>query len=327
MKRARVVVWPLLLSAAAGCVSETKTAAPTETKGAIEVGGVSADHEAALGQALVEIDKRVDEYVGLSAESGDDARSTRGQLGNAIAAQVKRYKSDLLAMAGDAANPSRRVVAAKALGFCDDPAAVTALNAMLGVKGDVRLLTSATYSLGRLRSPQTRADLLLVLVGDADSDVRSNALLALARTFDARRAVGASPLDPIEERDAMVLLEPALSDPADPLIRAHAAKAIGALDDKRGVDPLIDLLRDPHPLVRMETAIALAKLGDAKAVPALVGAIDSTPSGTPRHTVVLALSALCETLGHRPPETLGEESLAWRRWAKDALSEVVDPLK
>jgi len=309
---------PIVLAlASAGCVSETPPA--SETKASIEV-GANAEHEASLAQALVDIDQRIDSFAALSSESGDDARTKRKQLEMAIAAQVKRFKTDLLAMAGDTTNPARRVIAAKALGFCDDPAAVTALCGMLGTKGDVRLLTNATYSLGRLASPQTRTDLLFPLVQDADPDVRSNTLRALARVFEAKRAVGASPVDPLEHRDAMVFLEPALSDPADPLIRAHAAAAVGALGDPRAVDPLIDLLRDSHPLVRMHTAIALGKLGDAKAIPALVKAIDETPAGTPRNAVVLGLTALLEGLGHHPPETLGDDGHAWERWVRSNLS-------
>jgi HEAT repeat protein len=306
--------------AAAGCVSEPPPS--SETKAAIDVGGPgAADREQALAQALLEMDGRIDSFAAMSSEIGDDARNKRKQLETAIAAQVKRFKADLLAMAGDATNPARRVIAAKALGFCDDPAAVTALCGMLATKGDVRLLTNATYSLGRLGSPLTRTDLLFPLLLDADPDVRSNTLRALARVFEAKRAIGASPLDPLEQRDAMVVLEPALSDPADPLIRAHAAAAVGALGDPRAVDPLIDLLRDPHPLVRMQTAIALGKLGDAKAIPALVKAIDATPSGTPRNAVVLALTALLEGLGHRPPDTLGDDGRAWDQWVRATLDE------
>ncbi len=308
--------------ALAGCVSEPP---PTsETKAAVEVGGgSSAEHEQQLAQALVEIDQRVDAFVGLSAEAGDEARTKRRQLELAVAAQAKRFKTDLLAMAGDSTNPARRRIAAKGLGFSDDPAAVTALCGMLATKGDERLLTNATYSLGRLASPLTRVDLLLPLVRDPDPDIRSNSLRALARVFEAKRSIGASPLDPQEQRDAMMYLEPALSDPADPLIRAHAAAAVGALGDPRAVDPLLDLLRDSHPLVRMQTAIALGKLGDAKAVPGLIKAIDSTPVGTPRKAVVLALTALLERLGHTPPDTLGDDARAWERWVGETMGEAV----
>jgi len=318
---------PFLFAAAlavAGCVSETKsdtTSASIDTKSAADSDATGADHQMQLSRALIEIDQRIDNFAALSSETGDEARSKRDQLAKAIAAQVKRFKSDLLAMAGDATNPARRLIAAKALGFCDDPAAVTALCGMLGQKGDARLLTNATYSLGRLRSPLARTDLLLPLAQDPDPHVRGNALLALARTFEAKRAIGASPLDPLEQRDAMVFLEPALSDPDDPLVRAHAAMAIGSLGDPRGVDPLLDLLRDTHPLVRMQTAIALGKLGDAKAVPALVKAINATDAGTPRRTVVLALTALLEKLDYRPPDSLGEDGQAWERWVGENMSD------
>ena len=83
------------------------------------------------------------------------------------------------------------------------------------------------------------------------------------------------------------------------------------------MDPLLNLLRDEHPLVRTHTAIALDKLGDPKAIPALVKAMDTTPIGTPRRVVVLAVTSLFERQGIRPPESLGDEARAWERWIRE----------
>lgn len=309
----------------AGCVSEdaSKTKDGKKGESVLEAKGSAesaAEREMRLGQALVDLDKRVDRFVLISSQAGDEAKQERAILGPAIAAQVGTYESELIAMVADPGNPERRRVAAKALAFSQNPAAVPPLVQALSVKGDVRLLTNATYALGRIRSPATDPAPLLALLKDGDPDVRSNALMALWHVFDAKRAVGASPLDPVAQREAMLVLEPALFDPADPLIRAQAAAAVGALGDPRGVDPLINLLRDEHPLVRTQTAIALGKLGDDKAIPALLAVMDSTPTGTPKRAVVLSLTSLLEKKGIRVPENLGDESRSWKRFIKEELN-------
>ena len=312
-----------LATCLAGCVTEGP--APVPPAPLQPVAGKklepeeSARRELRLSQALVQLDQRVDRFAMLASQPGDDARAERNLVGPALAAHVAEFQPELLELINDASNPERRRIAAKALAFSDDPRAVTGLVNALAVKGDVRLLTNATYALGRIHSPNTPTAPLLALVRDPDADVRSNSLMALWHVFDARRENGASPLDPVAQRDAMTLLETALFDPSDPLVRAHAAAAVGALGDPRGVDPLLNMLRDEHPLVRTQTAIALGKLGDEKAIPALVKVIDNSPSGTPRRAVLLALTALLEDKAITVPVTLGEESRAWERFVREAL--------
>jgi hypothetical protein len=318
---ARLAVLVLL----AGCVSEdaSKSKDGKQGESVLEAKGSTEsekERQLRLGQTMLDLDKRVDRFVMLSSQPGEEARQERNILGPAIGAQVATYESELIAMVSDASNPERRRVAAKALAFSQNPAAVPGLVKALEVKGDVRLLTNATYALGRIRSPATDPAPLLALLRDGDPDVRSNALMALWHVFDARRAVGASPLDPVAQREAMLLLEAALFDPADPLIRAQAAAAIGALGDPRGVDPLLNLLKDEHPLVRTQTAIALGKLGDDKAIPALLAVMDSTPSGTPKRAVVLSLTSLLEKKGIRVPDNLGDESRSWKRFVKEEFA-------
>ena len=113
------------------------------------------------------------------------------------------------------------------------------------------------------------------------------------------------------------LIETALFDAADPMIRANAAAAIGALGDPRGVDPLVNILRDDNPLVRTMTAIALGKLGDEKAIPSLVKVIDSTGPGTPRRAVLLALTTLLEKKGFNAPADLGDTQRAWEQYVAE----------
>lgn len=277
--------------------------------------------ELRLARAMMSIDQRADRYAFLSSQPGEEARAERNLLGSSLSAQVAEFEKELIAMAGDAENPEKRRIAAKALAFSDAAAAVPVLGKCLGDPTDARLLTNATFALGRIHSPATDTEALLHLVGHADPDVRSNALMALWHVFDARRDVGASPLDPVAQREAMTVIEPAMFDPGDPIVRAHAAAVVGALGDPRGVDPLLNLLRDEHPLVRTHTAIALHKLGDVKAIPALVRVMDTTPVGTPRRVVVLAVTSLFEKQDIHPPITLGDETRAWERWIRELEAE------
>jgi HEAT repeat protein len=272
--------------------------------------------EQRLNQTLMDIDRRVDRFVLLASQPGEDARTERALLAPALKAQVAEFKPDLLRMIADPENEQRRRVAAKALAVSDDPAAVTALVKVLGER-DTALVTNATYALGRIQSPATPAEPLLALVRHSDNDIRGNALMALWHVFDAKSKLGGSPLDPVAQREAMSILEVALFDMGDPIIRANAAAAVGALGDPRGVDSLLNLLQDDHPLVRTQTAIALGKLGDPKAIPALVKVIDTTPRGTPRSAVCLSLSSLCEKQGLRVPANIGDEGRVWERFVRD----------
>jgi len=321
----RPLAWLAVCAVLAACSSpqaEDDNDKATQTEIVARPGESPAEakkREQRLGQALMDIDRRVDRYMLLASQPGEDARNERNLLAGALKAQAAEYEPDLLRLLEDKSNEQRRRVAAKALAFCDDPAAVTALVKVIGERGDVVLVNNAVVALGRIRSPATPAEPLLALVREQDADVRSNALLALWHVFDAKRAVGASPLDPVAQKDAMGTLESVLFDPADPLIRANAAAAIGALGDPRGVDSLLNLLRDEHPLVRTQTAIALSKLGDDKAIPALVGVIDSTPNGTPKRAVILSLTSLLEKKGVHVPAFVGEDGRAWERFVRAQL--------
>ncbi|HVF90183.1 MAG TPA: peptidylprolyl isomerase, partial [Blastocatellia bacterium] len=94
-------------------------------------------------------------------------------------------------------------------------------------------------------------------LGSADPEMRWQAANALARI---REGIAA----------AVPALLPLLAD-KDPMVRASAARALGAARDNRAVLPLAGLLNDPDRRVAANAVTALGAIGDARAVEPLIG--------------------------------------------------------
>lgn len=222
-------------------------------------------------------------------------------------------------------DPKVRARAAEALGRTDlgDPA----LTALLGATNDghSQVRYAALLSLGELgRAPGVAA--ALTRLEDGDSLVREAAVIALgqigarvAEKAPAERselaaldqafaalssALGSerpevrfqaiASLAEISPERAAPLLAPLLSD-RDPKVRAQAAAALGDARFMEAREPLATLLGDVDE-VRHEAALALARLGDARAVPVL---LTSLPAGDRAFD---AASALAELDAARAPE-------------------------
>lgn len=80
--------------------------------------------------------------------------------------------------------------------------------------------------------------------------------------------------------------------------RCYAANALGQLGDKRAVDPLIEALNAPEPMVRASAAWALGQLGDERAIIALERALEDTDRFG-RMSISSALSMLRNQLGRK----------------------------
>jgi HEAT repeat protein len=110
----------------------------------------------------------------------------------------------------------------------------------------------------------------------------------------AGRAHAAAALGLINDPRAIGPLVSALQGP-DPVLRSRAATALGRLRDPRVFDFLAAALRDPKPHVRRDAMWALSELGDKRAVGLIVRALRD-PS---RYTRKLAAECLGE-MGSQP---------------------------
>jgi HEAT repeat protein len=144
----------------------------------------------------------------------------------------------------------------------------------------------------------------------------------------------------------------------DPIVRSHAAQALGVIKDPRAVEPLIAILNDEEPLiqrqaikalrkiddpralnpiitvlndknresyVRMSAADALGRFGDFSGVEALVAALNAEHWEVRSHAAK-ALGRLKDPRAVEPLiESLQDEDATVRGYVVDALAEINDP--
>ncbi len=254
----------------------------------------------------------------LQSEPGEAARAHALALETAIARDVVRRMDAVLRQAEQGVNPRWRRAAARGLGFVSDGRARPVLEGLLG-ESDVRLLVDVLVSLARRAAVDTSAaaeDRLVLLVGHGDADVRSNAALCLARVFRARARLGMpvmEPADRIPVAEAVIL--GALFDPADPIVRGNAAQALGVLGGPACEDALQNGLRETDLFVRLSCVQALARSGSGRSVAPILDAMAVARETAMRQASALALGAIAEREGRRPPlADLGTDAAKWRAW-------------
>ena len=139
-----------------------------------------------------------------------------------------------------------------------------------------------------------------------------------------------SPLDrlePLEAETEVAKPDPevmlALLNSPDPQQRTLAARAFCEIEDKRAIAPLIDLLTDPCPLVRVSAAYGLGRNPSPDAVAPLIAQLDQDWNGYVRKGVIWALGnsrdrrALPSLI-----EALKNEISAVRLWAASGLAQM-----
>lgn len=131
--------------------------------------------------------------------------------------------------------------------------------------------------------------------------------------------------DPTEEDkpnpDAML----ALLDSANNQQRMLAARAFCELEDARAIPPLIRLLSDPCPLVRVSAAYGLGRNPSPTAVEPLIHQLQRDWNGYVRKGIVWALGNCRDRRSLEPlTDALKTDISAVRLWAASALAQMID---
>ena len=134
-----------------------------------------------------------------------------------------------------------------------------------------------------------------------DENASVNAVNALSKIGHGLSKIGELP-----EEIVPALIE-ALKD-KDAGVRNNAAGGLGGMGElaKEAVPALMEALRDEVPYVRDAAALALRGIGDARAVPALVEALDNEYDGEVREWIAHALVGIGELAV--PPEVFRRAS-------------------
>ena len=150
-------------------------------------------------------------------------------------------------------------------------------------------------------------------------------IAALKDNHPLVRRHAAEALGEIKDPRAVEPLVAALKD-TDSLIRRHAVEALGKIRDLRAIKPLIAVLNeDRQPHVRMSAAKALGWIEEPGAVKALVSALKDEHWNV-RSRAAKALARIKDPRAVEPlVSALKDENATVRNYAADALGEIKDP--
>ncbi len=301
-------------------------AAPTD-RSVVALGRVLGDPDPhvrlaaaqALGQSGL-----VDAVSPLLGHLDDPSPEVRGEVVRALGRiGDPRAVVPLIGKVQDSVPEVRKTVA-RALGELGDLRAASALMlALQDASGDVRL--DAVTALGRLKSDEATPAIAPLVERPDDSGPRSTALATGAEVRAAAlRALGriGSPAavkvlvaalakdDPNSirspVRDALVAagwpavkaLIAVLVGAPPPNVAASAALALGALEAKEGVDPIVRAMQ--RGVVPLRPGLrALARLGSASALPTVLEMLDEADPAV-RKEAIAAASALLERVDAPP---------------------------
>jgi HEAT repeat protein len=111
-------------------------------------------------------------------------------------------------------------------------------------------------------------------------------------------------------RVATTALLKAARDPARPFIRKWSLQGLGAMGDRRAVDPLIDALADERMSVRLHAIRGLGRLGSDKAVAPLIRCFRDVSGGVRMN----ALQSLVAMGAKKIPTRALREALRDPKW-------------
>ncbi len=249
-----------------------------------------------------------------AASPGEGAKSDAWAAQTAIAREVLKDMDAVLSDVERSENPRWRISAAKGLGFVEEPRARPALERVLGAS-DASLLSAALVSLARIASADTDDRPVAELLRFPDPVVRGNAALCLARVFQSRRnqklqLLPSGRIDSVEADLSVLLFEK-----DDSIVRGNACQALGGLGTPGAEDALLNRLRDETAFVRLKAAQGLGLSGTARSRSPLLEALGREPEENVKVLMALALGAVLEREGRKPPHAeLGTDAARWRAW-------------
>lgn len=148
--------------------------------------------------------------------------------------------------------------------------------------------------------------------------------------LDNNDAEPESPLDRIEPVDAQAETPPPdpeemlpLLSASEPSQRMLAARAFCELEDQRAIPPLIHLLSDVCPLIRVSAAYALGHNPSSEAVDPLIAQLERDWNAYVRKGIVWALGNCCDRRSSAPLlHALATDIPAVRLWAASSLAQL-----
>ncbi|MEK7867459.1 MAG: HEAT repeat domain-containing protein [Planctomycetota bacterium] len=198
-----------------------------------------------------------------------------------------------------------RLVAASALGFSGDRAAVDPL---LGAAGDenTEVRTNALYAIGLLGNRETTMEPLLAALGDRSGEVRAAAAFAICGT-----------VGPGADRGSYDALVAALKD-EEWKVQNHAVRALGVIQRPDTVPLLLaGPLRSEAYLVRLNTAAVLAIYKAPTSIEPLIELLMDQDV----KVVKMAAFALEKITG----ESYGNDRAKWLAWWREARERFLPP--
>jgi len=203
---------------------------------------------------------------------------------------------------------------------------------------DWAIREEAAVLLGRLKDPRAVPPLISIL-RDADRSVREAAVGSLASIGPPSvEPLGSCLADPdlsVQESASAVLASIADGRVLDQLLQAlgsqnwivrmHAAKALGRIQDPGSISSLVPLLQDKVKAVREEASSALAAIGDS-AIPALVASLEHPEWLARLHTVeALGKTTSSDAVAPLIETAFNDVDSAVREDAVRALGTIGDP--
>lgn len=214
------------------------------------------------------------------------------------------------------------------------------LEACRSIADDPRSICHCMQAKGYLLIPRTEIELLRVRSlqdeGFSEEEIavslhgdRKKVMCYMDEDYELSHtdSLGRQPVDILTSigKPAVKPLIAALKD-NNPLVRRHAAEALGEIKDPRAVEPLIAALKDTDSLIRRHAVKALGKIRDLRAIKPLIAVLNEDRESHVRMSAAEALGWIEEPGAVEPlVSALEDEHWNVRSRAAKALGRIKDP--